>query len=69
MFLYEVSTGTITRVALNSLSEQPLGGPSLSPAISADGRYFAFESDAVNLVPSEQITGFRDIFFRDRGPM
>ena len=67
VFLYEISTGTITRLSINSLGEQALGGPSLAPAISADGRYIAFESDAANLIPSEQVTGFRDIFFRDRG--
>jgi len=41
--------------------------PKLSsrPAISADGRYVAFESDATNLVPNDT-NGMGDIFVHDR---
>ena len=38
---------------------------SYAPAISADGRYIAFESDADNLVPNDN-NGARDIFIHDR---
>ena len=43
----------------------PADGPSSGPAISADGRYVAFESDATNLVAGDgnQAT---DVFRRDR---
>jgi Tol biopolymer transport system component len=40
-------------------------GTSAAPALSADGRYVAFESDATNLVPGDG-NGFRDVFVRDR---
>src|SRR6266545_1404755 len=39
--------------------------PSSGPAISGDGRYVAFESDATNLVPGDSNVR-RDIFVRDR---
>ena len=38
---------------------------SFSPAISADGRFVAFESDATNLVPGDT-NGAHDVFVRDR---
>jgi Tol biopolymer transport system component len=40
-------------------------GSSFDPAISADGRFAAFESEATNLVPGDTNEG-RDIFIRDR---
>lgn len=39
-------------------------GPSRAPAISADGRFVAFASDASNLVPNDE-NGVTDIFLRD----
>jgi Tol biopolymer transport system component len=39
-------------------------GSSFVPAISADGRYVAFYSDASNLVPGDT-NGARDVFLRD----
>jgi Tol biopolymer transport system component len=39
-------------------------GPSRAPAISADGRYVAFASDATNLVAHDD-NGVTDIFLRD----
>ncbi len=39
-------------------------GSSFNPAISADGRYVAFESDATNLVAGDG-NGARDIFVKD----
>jgi len=48
------------------------------PAVSSDGRFVAFHSDAGNLVPGDQPTydpitcpscvGFQDVFVRDRDP-
>jgi Tol biopolymer transport system component len=37
---------------------------SIAPAVSADGRFVAFESDAANLV-SGDVNGARDVFLRD----
>ena len=42
-------------------------GPSLGAAISADGRYVAFYSDATNLVPNDT-NGRTDVFVHDRRP-
>ena len=42
----------------------PANGSSFNPAISADGRYVAFESDATNLVAGDG-NGARDIFVKD----
>lgn len=41
------------------------GGDAAAPALSADGRYVAFDSDAADLVPGDS-NGTRDIFVRDR---
>jgi len=56
----EVST---TRISVASNGTEG-NGNSGSAAISADGRYVAFESDATNLVPSDT-NGEQDIFLRD----
>src|SRR5580765_8002845 len=55
---------TTTRMSLDSAGVQA-NGESFIPAISADGRYVAFASDASNLVPDDT-NGFRDVFVRDR---
>ena len=39
---------------------------SVEAAVSADGRFVAFASDALNLVPND--IGARDVFVRDRQP-
>jgi Tol biopolymer transport system component len=41
-------------------------GPSQGPAVSADGRYVAFLSDATDLLPLNDRNGFRDVYLRDR---
>lgn len=53
VFVFEIPTITLTQVSM------PIGGgtsdgPSRSPAISGDGRWVVFESDASNLVPYVQ---------------
>lgn len=40
-------------------------GRSISPSISADGRFVAFDSDATNLAPADT-DGTSDVFIRDR---
>jgi Tol biopolymer transport system component len=65
VFLRDRFTNTTTRVNLSSTGEQAnlrsLGGL----ALSADGRYVAFVSDATNLVPGDT-NGVTDAFIRDR---
>ncbi len=46
------------------LSSNPADGDSISPSISADGRYVAFLSSARNLVESDT-NGVTDAFVRD----
>lgn len=43
----------------------PANGHSANPAISADGRYIVFQSNASNLVANDS-NGYSDIFVRDR---
>ena len=56
--------GNTTRVSVASDGTQANGG-SFTPSISADGRYVAFASIAVNLV-SGDTNGVQDIFVHDR---
>lgn len=58
------TAGPTTRVSLRTGGEQA-NNNSDNPAISADGRYAAFSSDANNLV-SGDVNGKRDIFLHDR---
>ncbi|MEP6593046.1 MAG: hypothetical protein ABJC51_05110, partial [Acidobacteriota bacterium] len=54
----------IVRVSLRSDGVQA-GGGSIVPALSADGRYAAFDSAATNLVPGDD-NATRDVFVHDR---
>jgi RHS repeat-associated protein len=60
----EAGAVSMARVSLSSGGVQA-DGHSRFAAISADGRYVAFESDATNLV-SGDTNGYSDIFLRDR---
>jgi Tol biopolymer transport system component/pimeloyl-ACP methyl ester carboxylesterase len=64
VFVHDRQTGATTRVSVTSAGAQA-GGASADPAISDDGRYVAFASDAKDLVASD---GNRkaDIFVHDR---
>jgi Tol biopolymer transport system component len=64
VFLHDRKTGQTTRVSVSSSGEQG-NAASHTPAISADGRYVAFESAANNLVPGDTNTVW-DIFVHDR---
>ena len=46
-------------------SAPPGNGDSVNPAVSGDGRYVAFASDASNLVAGDTL-GHKDVFVRDR---
>lgn len=56
--------GHLTRGSVDSLGGQAQGN-SGAPSLSADGRWLAFESDAPNLVPSDN-NADTDVFVRDR---
>ena len=60
-----VSLATTVRVSLNTSEQEGIGAcyPEM-PAISSDGRYVAFASDATNLV-SDDTNGYTDVFVRD----
>ena len=64
IFVHDIQTGTTTRVSLDSNGTQA-NGTSLSPSISADGRFVAFESYASNLVADDSNEN-ADIFVHDR---
>ena len=70
-FVHDRVTGITERVNVSSNGEQAdydlqySTYYSLSPSISADGRYVAFESPATNLVPNDTNKS-HDVFVRDR---
>lgn len=64
IFVRERTGGTTERVSLAD-DETQANSDSGSLAISADGRYVAFETDASNLIPGD-IPFSTDIFVRDR---
>ncbi|WP_341719596.1 hypothetical protein QQG74_07685 [Micromonospora sp. FIMYZ51] len=63
-FIHDRRTGRTSRVTLTDGDAQA-DARSYAPAISADGRFVAFVSDATNLV-SGDTNGVADIFLRDR---
>jgi hypothetical protein len=64
VFVATLANGSMQRVSVNSASIQA-NGTSGDAAITADGRYVAFASDASNLVFGDT-NGTADIFLRDR---
>jgi len=68
VFVHDRLTGATERVSVSSSGEEANGrltGWPSNPAISADGRYVAFESEASNLVPGD-LNGYADVFVHDR---
>lgn len=63
VFLRDLATGTTTRLSVNADGEE-LDTLSLSPAISADGRFVAFETSAAVLALDFNFT--TDIYLVDR---
>jgi Tol biopolymer transport system component len=59
------TTAAVRRVSIASSGAQGLGGESTSPAISANGRFVAFQSRATNLVPGDT-NSLMDVFVHDR---
>jgi Tol biopolymer transport system component len=68
VYLYGRDSGTLTLVSRRASDPGLSGsGPSLAPAISADGRYVAFSSLATNLVTGQvDAPGTGDAFLYDR---
>ena len=64
IFVADLTTRAVSRVSVRTDGGQANGG-SFHAAISGDGRYVAFASDATNLVSSDN-NGLRDVFVRDR---
>ena len=64
IFVRDRQTATTTRVSVAAGGGDPNYG-SFSPALSADGRYVAYASDASNLVAGDT-NSLRDIFVYDR---
>jgi Tol biopolymer transport system component len=64
VFVRDRQSGQTSRVSVDSLGNQG-NDVSVSPSVSADGRYVAFLSIASNLVPGDT-NNFPDIFVRDR---
>lgn len=64
IFIHDLQTSETSRISVNGSGVQG-DGRSQYAAISADGRYIAFESEATNLI-STDTNGRRDIFVHDR---
>jgi hypothetical protein len=64
IFVKDRATGSTTRISIGSSAVEG-HGPSSVPAISNDGRYVAFQSEASNLVPGDTNVAL-DIFVHDR---
>jgi len=68
VFVYDAEAGTTEKVNLSSMGVEANANSSIfasAPAISADGRFVAFASQASNLV-SNDTNGQTDVFVRDR---
>jgi Bacterial Ig domain/PKD domain/Calx-beta domain/Palmitoyl protein thioesterase len=67
VFVRDVRAGTTTRISVDPRDGvEPNSDSTWAKAISPDGRYVYFPSDASNLVPGD-VNGLRDYFVHDRG--
>lgn len=66
VFVYDLQTGNITRVSVNTSGAEATGG-GFDPAISGDGRYVVFMSTSGNLDPRADEYGGKDlVYLHDR---
>ena len=65
VFVRDLKTGTTTLVSANRAGTGSGNGFSFAPAISADGRFVAFESFATDLVADDDANADFDVFVRD----
>ena len=63
VFVRDLRFGTTRRVSLRGRADE-VTGRSGTPAISPEGRYISFESEATDLVPRDR-NGVNDVFVRD----
>jgi Tol biopolymer transport system component len=64
VFVFDRQTAATSRVSVASGGSQA-NGSSYSPAVSGDGRYVTYSSDASSLVPGDT-NGWSDVFMLDR---
>lgn len=62
-FVFDAQTGTVVRASTDAAGVEANAG-GYQAAVSNNGRYVAFESDASNLVPND-LNGKRDVFVKD----
>jgi hypothetical protein len=65
VFVRDRAKGRTERASVDPAGFEPVGGGSENPAISADGRFVVYESDATTLV-DDDTNGKRDVFRFDR---
>src|SRR6266516_5509060 len=65
LFARDLETATTTLESVSSAGAPTLARPASAPALSFDGRYLAFESQA-QLEPRDRDIGTWDVFLRDR---
>lgn len=65
LFLHDATTGSVERVSVGTGGTQAQGDVGTIGAVSDDGRYVVFDSDAQNLVATPT-HGRRQIYLRDR---
>jgi len=65
VFLYDRQEDTTTRVSEATSGAQG-NGPSMNPAISGNGRFIAFETEATNLSVKLDRNGNQDVYVHDR---
>ena len=66
VFVHDTQTANTSRISVRSDGTEALGGRSDFAAISSDGRFVAFESEAVNLVDNDT-NGWGDVFVHQFG--
>jgi Tol biopolymer transport system component len=64
IFVHDRLTGQLARVSLSSAGIQS-NGPTMSPSLSANGRWVVYHGSASNLVPGDT-NGVSDVFLHDR---
>jgi Tol biopolymer transport system component len=65
VYVYDWQSGSNQLVSQSFYGPQAAGGRSDSPDISTDGRFIVYESDASDIVPSDN-NSVKDIFLYDR---
>ncbi|MBK7642120.1 MAG: PD40 domain-containing protein [Planctomycetes bacterium] len=64
VFVRDLLLSTTVRVSVDSSGAEAVGGDSLAPSISSDGRFVSFWSAATNLAPGDT-NGATDVFVHD----